>query len=136
MHDFLTTKHFDLEHQEFDDPKTCEKLICNGRPCAKCHMCRDWHFTGDYDTWTRITNWENWTKDEWNRFRNDGIRNNFKERDGATFVEQTRKHLEEIVSTHMELILSNDWKGLLELTNANGKLCSHSYSVQAFRSFI
>ncbi|CAF3979406.1 unnamed protein product [Adineta steineri] len=72
------------EHQEFDDPKTCEKLICNGRPCAKCHMCRDWHFTGDYDTWTWITNWENWTKDEWNRFRNDGIRNNFKERDGAT----------------------------------------------------
>ncbi|CAF0839399.1 unnamed protein product [Adineta steineri] len=57
-----------------------------------------------------------------------------KQQNDPLIVEQTRKYLEEIVSAHMELILSNDWKGLLELTNANGKLCSHSYSVQAWSS--
>ncbi|CAF1261805.1 unnamed protein product [Adineta steineri] len=72
------------EHQEFDDLNNCKKLRCEGRPCAKCHMCRDWHFTGDQDTWTWITNCKNRTDDEWKRFIDDGIYKNFTKRDGAT----------------------------------------------------
>ncbi|CAF4179236.1 unnamed protein product, partial [Adineta steineri] len=71
-------------HQEFDDLNNCKKLRCEGRPCAKCHMCRDWHFTGDQDTWTWITNCKNRTDDEWKRFIDDGIYKNFTKRDGAT----------------------------------------------------
>ncbi|CAF1004746.1 unnamed protein product [Adineta steineri] len=72
------------EHQEFADPNTCKKLDCKGRPCTKCHMCCDWHFTGNQETWRHITNWKNWTNDEWKRFYNDRIYKNFMKRDGAT----------------------------------------------------
>ncbi|CAF4011741.1 unnamed protein product [Adineta steineri] len=72
------------EYHEFDDPNNDRKLDCKGRPCAKCHMCRDWQFGGDHATWTWIANWKIWTAKDWNHFNNDGIWKNFKKRDGAT----------------------------------------------------
>ncbi|UJR24125.1 hypothetical protein I4U23_027092 [Adineta vaga] len=57
-----------------------------------------------------------------------------KQQDDPLIVEQTIAHIEKILSAHMELILSNDWKGLPELTNADGKLCPYSCSVQAWSS--
>lgn len=38
------------------------KLSCRGRTCAECHQCRDWHFTGDQDTWEWICLRSTWTK--------------------------------------------------------------------------
>jgi glycogen debranching enzyme len=49
-------------------------------------------------------------------------------------IEQTIKHIRQIISSHMELIFSNDWKGLPELTNANGQPCPYSCNVQAWSS--
>ena len=57
-----------------------------------------------------------------------------KQQNDPLIVKQTIAHIEEILSGHMELILSNDWKGLPGLTNANGKLCPYSCSVQAWSS--
>ncbi|CAF1371020.1 unnamed protein product [Adineta steineri] len=56
--------------QEFAAPGTCEELDCKGRPCAKCHRCRDWHFTGDQDKWNWFCNYENWQDVDYNRWRN------------------------------------------------------------------
>ncbi|CAF1393676.1 unnamed protein product [Rotaria sordida] len=72
------------ESQEFAAPGTCEKLGCGGRPCAKCHKCRDWHFSGDQATWNWIRNWQNWDSKDWERWSRDRIYNLFSKRDGAT----------------------------------------------------
>ena len=47
-----------------------------------------------------------------------------KQQDDPDIVEQTIEHVRQILSSHMELIFSNDWKGLPELTNADG----HNYA--------
>ncbi len=57
-----------------------------------------------------------------------------KEQDDPLIVKQTIEHIQQIVSSLMELIFSNDWKGLPELTNADGQSCSYSCSVQAWSS--
>ncbi|CAM4851929.1 unnamed protein product, partial [Rotaria magnacalcarata] len=73
-----------LVPQEFAAPDTCDKLYCKGRPCAKCHKCRDWHFTGNHDKWNWVCNFKNWKGDDWQRW-NDGDYKLFKKRtDGAT----------------------------------------------------
>ncbi|CAF3737479.1 unnamed protein product [Adineta steineri] len=69
----LTTKYFDLE-----------SLRCEGRPCAKCNMCGDWHFTEDHTTSTWTTNWKHWSDDKWKRFFRDHIYKKFTKREGAT----------------------------------------------------
>ncbi|CAF3889685.1 unnamed protein product [Adineta steineri] len=48
-----------LELQEFAAPGTCKELRCEGRPCAKCHKCRDYHFCGDQDQWNWVCNHKN-----------------------------------------------------------------------------
>ncbi|CAF1448231.1 unnamed protein product, partial [Adineta steineri] len=58
--------------QEFAAPSTFKKLNCNGRPCAKCHKCRDWHFTGDQDTWNWVCNYKNWKEKDTNRWHGNG----------------------------------------------------------------
>ncbi|CAF3062888.1 unnamed protein product, partial [Rotaria sp. Silwood2] len=60
------------------------ELSCKGRPCARCHKCRDWHFKGDQATWNWICNWENFTREDWNRWSNDRIDDLFEKRSGAT----------------------------------------------------
>ncbi|CAF2028488.1 unnamed protein product, partial [Rotaria magnacalcarata] len=70
--------------QEFAAPGTCAELRCKGRPCAQCHKCRDWHFTGNHDKWNWVCNFKNWKGDDWQRW-NDGDYKLFKKRtDGAT----------------------------------------------------
>ncbi|CAF3585532.1 unnamed protein product [Adineta steineri] len=59
-----------LQHfpQKFAAPGTCKEVLCGGRPCVKCHKCRDWHFTGNQDQWNWVCNYENWTqvdKERW-----------------------------------------------------------------------
>jgi hypothetical protein len=72
-----------LELQEFATPGSCKKLFCDGRLCAKCHKCRDWHFSGNQHTWNWVSNWQHSNeadKDYW-YYNYDKL---FTKRDGAT----------------------------------------------------
>ncbi|CAF1505560.1 unnamed protein product [Adineta steineri] len=69
---------------EFATPGTCKKLYCKGHPCAKCHKCRDWHFTGDQDQWNRVWNFGNWKIADWYRWICDNYYQLFTKRDDAT----------------------------------------------------
>ncbi|CAF1475454.1 unnamed protein product [Adineta steineri] len=73
------------ESQEFAARGTCETLRCGGRPCAQCHLCRDWHFISDQNMWNRVRNWRNWQREDWRRWHARRIKL-FKRRcwDGAT----------------------------------------------------
>ncbi|CAF0886874.1 unnamed protein product [Adineta steineri] len=73
------------EPQEFAPPGTCKELICDGRPCANCHRCRDWHFTGDQDQWNWICNHKNWKEKDDKRWYNSDYEL-FTKRDRATCV--------------------------------------------------
>lgn len=55
-----------------------------------------------------------------------------KQQDDPSISKQTVKHLRELLSKHMQLILSSEWKGLPELTDADGQPCPYSCSVQAW----
>ncbi|CAF0995043.1 unnamed protein product [Rotaria sordida] len=68
--------------QEFD--VSGEELNCGGRSCARCHKCRDWHFTGNQATWNWLCNYKNWQQKDKNRWLNDRIEKLFEKRDGAT----------------------------------------------------
>jgi glycogen debranching enzyme len=57
-----------------------------------------------------------------------------KKQDDTSLVKRTIKHIRQLITAHQELISSNDWKGLPELTNGNGQPCSHSCTVQAWSS--
>ncbi|CAF1106027.1 unnamed protein product [Adineta steineri] len=78
------TKIVNVPSSKFAAPGTCEELRCRGRPCAKCHKCRDWHFTGDQEQWNWICNQNTWKEEDMQRWRNDGYVGLFKKRDGAT----------------------------------------------------
>jgi hypothetical protein len=65
------------------DTSDQHKLSCNGRPCAKCHKCSDWYFTGHQTLFDRIRDYKHWTSIDWNRYHSDKICNFFKKRDGA-----------------------------------------------------
>ncbi|CAF3524151.1 unnamed protein product [Rotaria sp. Silwood1] len=52
-----------------------------------------------------------------------------KQQNDSFIVEQTIKHVREILSLEMDLLYSNDWKRLPELTNKNGQTCSYSCSI-------
>ncbi|CAF0985369.1 unnamed protein product [Adineta steineri] len=71
------------EPEEFAALDTCIELDCKGCPCAKCHKCRDWHFTGDQGTWDWVCNYKNWKKVDEDRWYN-GDYTLFTKRDGAT----------------------------------------------------
>ncbi|CAF1505544.1 unnamed protein product, partial [Adineta steineri] len=77
----IPAKPFKL--QEFAPPGTCKELYCEGRPCAKCHECRDWHFTDDQDQWDWVCNWRNWMQVDKDRWYNVADKL-FTKRDGAT----------------------------------------------------
>ncbi|CAF3789996.1 unnamed protein product [Adineta steineri] len=70
-----------VETQEFAAPGTCEELFCSGRPCAKCHNCSDWHFTGDQTTWQWVCNYKSW-KEADVKLWHDGRYKLFTKRDG------------------------------------------------------
>ncbi|CAF4409148.1 unnamed protein product [Adineta steineri] len=57
-----------------------------------------------------------------------------KQQNDPLIIKQTIEHIQKILSLHMELLFSNDWKGLPELTNANGQFSPYSCSVQAWSS--
>ncbi|CAF1184910.1 unnamed protein product [Adineta ricciae] len=61
------------EHYEFADADKCDKLVCGGRPCAKCHKCRDWRFNSETDQsiWDWICKNEEWDIADWNLWRHE-----------------------------------------------------------------
>ena len=84
-----------LEPQEFATPGTYKKLICEGRPCARCGKCRDWYFTGDAATLTWLRNVTDWSPKgvAWKRWLNDEIYNEFKPRSNKTCVFRDFRHV-------------------------------------------
>ncbi|CAF1502573.1 unnamed protein product [Adineta steineri] len=72
------------ELQEFAAPGTCKELDCQGRPCANCYQCRDWHFSGNQDQWNWVCSLENWEDKDRNRWKaGEGLKL-FTKRDDAT----------------------------------------------------
>ncbi|CAF3329305.1 unnamed protein product [Rotaria socialis] len=57
---------------------------CSGRLCNKCGKCCDWVYSS-YDKgdsqWIR--NWKNWNLEDWKRWENHRLWNNFERRDNA-----------------------------------------------------
>ncbi|CAF1447762.1 unnamed protein product [Rotaria sordida] len=45
--------------------------------------------------------------------------------DDQNISKQTIKHIRKLLSSLMDLLYSSDWKGLPELTNADGRYCPH-----------
>ncbi|CAF1508697.1 unnamed protein product [Rotaria sordida] len=48
-----------------------------------------------------------------------------KQQDDQNISKQTIKHIRKLLSSLMDLLYSSDWKGLPELTNADGRYCPH-----------
>ncbi|UJR18041.1 hypothetical protein I4U23_004942 [Adineta vaga] len=71
------------EDQEFAEPAEGIKLFCEGRPCAKCHKCRDWKCSNDPPLWDWLYKYEEWDNNEWNLWRHERYKF-FIKRDGAT----------------------------------------------------
>ena len=75
---------FDLENPEFAESDRRVKLLCEGRACAKCQKCCDWHFTGDQTSWNWIARCSNWKQSDWDRYYHRDGSELFIKRDGAT----------------------------------------------------
>ncbi|CAF1200337.1 unnamed protein product [Rotaria sordida] len=73
--------------------------------------------------WLWLTGYYIRAKFYWSKQQNDPI-----------IFKQTIKHIRQLISLLMDLLISNDWKGLPELTNADGHLCPYSCDVQAWSS--
>ncbi|CAF3887594.1 unnamed protein product [Rotaria sp. Silwood1] len=56
---------------------------CYGRQCARCGKCRDWYFTGNPANLTWLQNWKNWSKSDWERYRDSRFAQSFRQRDNA-----------------------------------------------------
>ncbi|CAF1117842.1 unnamed protein product [Rotaria sordida] len=56
---------------------------CNGPHCARCGKCRDWYYTGDPASLGWLQNWKNWSKSDWERYRDNNVSTRFRQRDGA-----------------------------------------------------
>ncbi|CAF4398727.1 unnamed protein product, partial [Rotaria sp. Silwood2] len=54
--------------QQLETSTVLKKSRCEGRSCAKCHKCLDWHFSGDQNTWDWLCNWEKWQDTDWHRW--------------------------------------------------------------------
>ncbi|CAF4620055.1 unnamed protein product [Rotaria socialis] len=83
LYDFATIRHFYLEGGEFAEGTNKIRLVCNGRPCAQCFQCRDWHFEGDEETWTWISNYRKWNDEDEDRWYSDAVYECFTKRDDA-----------------------------------------------------
>ncbi|CAF4553443.1 unnamed protein product [Rotaria sp. Silwood2] len=70
--------------------------------------------------WLWLTGYYIRAKIYWSKQQNDKI-----------IYKQTIKHIRQLISSHIDLFMSNDWKGLPELTNSNGKFCPYSSYVQS-----
>ncbi|CAF2076466.1 unnamed protein product [Rotaria magnacalcarata] len=71
------------EGGEFAEGTNKIRLVCNGRPCAQCFQCRDWHFDGDEETWTWISNYRKWNDEDEDRWYSDAVYECFTKRDDA-----------------------------------------------------
>src|SRR5271163_3070491 len=52
------------------------------------------------------------------------------QQDDPLIAKQTIKNLRKYLTSHIQLLNSSDWKGLPELTNADGHPCPYSCNVQ------
>lgn len=66
------------------EPAYAVENSCNGHLCTRCGKCRDWYYTGDPASLAWLQNWKNWSKSEWERFRDNKFSQRFRQRDNAT----------------------------------------------------
>jgi len=122
--------------------KQAEEILL-GRYGIKTLDPNDYNYVGDYNNdddsfdYKRARGFNYHNGPEWLWLTGYYIRAKLywsKKQDDPQQFKQTKKHLKDIFANLFDLIRSNDWKGLPELTNSNGSLCSHSCQVQAWTS--
>lgn len=59
-------------------------VSCSGRTCTRCGKCRDWYYIGNDSSLPWLQNWRNWSKNDWERFRDQNFNRYFKKRLNAT----------------------------------------------------
>ncbi len=57
---------------------------CRGHICTRCSKCRDWFYTGNDASLKWLQNWKNWSKSDWERYRDNNFSQGFKKRLNAT----------------------------------------------------
>ncbi|CAF4127598.1 unnamed protein product, partial [Rotaria sp. Silwood2] len=58
---------------------------CGGHLCNKCGKCCDWHYvSNDTRDWQWISNWKNWTHDDWDRWYRHRFWEDFERCPGST----------------------------------------------------
>ena len=55
-----------------------------------------------------------------------------KQQDDPLIVKQTKRHVRQLIGSQMNLLNGNEWKGLPELTNGDGRWCPYSCHLQAW----
>lgn len=60
------------------------QVSCNGRQCTRCGKCRDWQYRGDPSSLSWLQNSKNWSRSDWERFRDNRVSERFRQRDNAT----------------------------------------------------
>jgi hypothetical protein len=57
---------------------------CGGHICTKCRKCSDWFYIGNDASLKWLQNWKNWSKSDWERYRDNDFSQGFKKRLNAT----------------------------------------------------
>lgn len=66
------------------EPAYAMDSSCYGRQCPSCGKCRDWCYTGDPASFPWLQKWKQWSKTDWERFRDNRFSERFRQRDNAT----------------------------------------------------
>ena len=86
MYDCDNVCNFRLEIEQFAAPGTHMTLRCKGRHCATCGKCRDWYYTGNWESWARIHDYKDWTDEDRAYWHNHNVWELFHRRNGATCI--------------------------------------------------
>jgi hypothetical protein len=61
-----------------------QQFPCSGHLCNGCGKCRDWYYIGNDASLKWLQNWKNWSKQDWERYRDNNFNDGFKKKMNAT----------------------------------------------------